>query len=370
MNRILKRPMFRMGGSSGTGITSGLDKPRQTYREAGEVTNTPSSKIPMTGFGVSALPGFLTQFGLNLLSQPPRGGIFSTAAEAAKDPFKRFQAAQFAEEQADKKFARDLALQLAKPTKPTIRQGVNRKTGERGFFTNEQILNNPDIVPPDNRMGFKVNTKTGVVEQVPYSQIEKEQERVDQATALGTQYNILSSLVNDMQTRLPGTATGPTGVGFNVIEGLSDQLTQLGESLGIREGLVIQDEGAIDSYLKDKGFTQKAQSAATMKASVINLGYALAKIAEPDNPRLSEGDIIRQLNRINFGSSRDVFSASLNQILKEELIRAENEIKGLKLNPEDFLTSLQDKKPKKDVKGQTDSTTVDDDPAGIRDYIR
>ena len=27
MNRILKRPMFRMGGSSGTGITSGLDRP-------------------------------------------------------------------------------------------------------------------------------------------------------------------------------------------------------------------------------------------------------------------------------------------------------------------------------------------------------
>ena len=26
MNRILKRPMFKMGGSSGTGITSGLDR--------------------------------------------------------------------------------------------------------------------------------------------------------------------------------------------------------------------------------------------------------------------------------------------------------------------------------------------------------
>ena len=31
MNRILKRPMFRRGGSAGTGITSGLDKPRQEY---------------------------------------------------------------------------------------------------------------------------------------------------------------------------------------------------------------------------------------------------------------------------------------------------------------------------------------------------
>ena len=31
MNRILKRPMFRIGGSAGTGITSGLD--RQGYNQ-------------------------------------------------------------------------------------------------------------------------------------------------------------------------------------------------------------------------------------------------------------------------------------------------------------------------------------------------
>ena len=31
MNRVLKRPMFRIGGSAGTGITSGLDKPREQY---------------------------------------------------------------------------------------------------------------------------------------------------------------------------------------------------------------------------------------------------------------------------------------------------------------------------------------------------
>ena len=34
MNRILRRPMFRMGGKA-EGITSGLDKPRQQYNTAG-----------------------------------------------------------------------------------------------------------------------------------------------------------------------------------------------------------------------------------------------------------------------------------------------------------------------------------------------
>ena len=36
MARILNRPMFRMGGSSGTGITSGLDQPRKQYAEGSE----------------------------------------------------------------------------------------------------------------------------------------------------------------------------------------------------------------------------------------------------------------------------------------------------------------------------------------------
>jgi hypothetical protein len=37
--RVMKRPMFKMGGptSGGTGITSGLDTPRQNYRDAGSV---------------------------------------------------------------------------------------------------------------------------------------------------------------------------------------------------------------------------------------------------------------------------------------------------------------------------------------------
>ena len=39
------------------------------------------------------LPGFLTSFGLNLLSTPPQGNIFQTAATAAQDPFRRLQAA-------------------------------------------------------------------------------------------------------------------------------------------------------------------------------------------------------------------------------------------------------------------------------------
>ena len=32
-NRTLQRPMFRIGGSAGTGITTGLTRPRQGYNQ-------------------------------------------------------------------------------------------------------------------------------------------------------------------------------------------------------------------------------------------------------------------------------------------------------------------------------------------------
>jgi hypothetical protein len=88
MNRTLKRPMFRIGGSAGTGITSGLDQPRKQYKEGSP------NPYAMGNFNTQGLPGFLTGFGLNLLSTPPQGNIFQTAATAARDPFNQLQVSQ------------------------------------------------------------------------------------------------------------------------------------------------------------------------------------------------------------------------------------------------------------------------------------
>jgi len=109
MNRILKRPMFRIGGSAGTGITSGLDQP-QKMAKGGRIEyqqgSTPS-------FQFSGMPGFLTNFGLNLLATPPQGNIFQTAAVAARDPFNRLQAQQTAamKTASDRAFAKELAAE-------------------------------------------------------------------------------------------------------------------------------------------------------------------------------------------------------------------------------------------------------------------
>jgi len=106
MNRTLKRPMFRIGGSAGTGITSGLNQPQKMANggRTGYANGTPN-------FQATGLPGFLTQFGLNLLSTPPQGNIFQTAAVSAQDPFRRLQASQAAamKTASDRAFARELS---------------------------------------------------------------------------------------------------------------------------------------------------------------------------------------------------------------------------------------------------------------------
>ena len=103
MNRVLKRPMFRIGGSAGTGITSGLDRPQKMANggRTGYANGTPN-------FQFGGVPGFLTNFGLNLLSTPPQGNIFQTAATAARDPFNQLQVSQARQRQlqAEKDFLR------------------------------------------------------------------------------------------------------------------------------------------------------------------------------------------------------------------------------------------------------------------------
>ena len=192
MNRVLKRPMFRIGGSAGTGITSGLDRPK--YAEGTpsmKVASAPDamdelnelalslfgrpiklltpeemdmlndeadrlrSKFMATGgrvglqngsmpsFQASGLPGFLTSFGLNLLATPPQGNIFQTAGVAARDPFNRLQQSQAALNQtaAEREFLRK--ERMAGDESAMERLKLKLESDERlaGMKTNDALYN-------------------------------------------------------------------------------------------------------------------------------------------------------------------------------------------------------------------------------------
>ncbi len=89
MSRILKRPMFKMGGSTSGGITSGMK--RSGYAEGEKVTAEDILKSYGPAPRSSNVYDFLIDFGLNIASMPPQGNIISTAAGAAREPFSRFQ---------------------------------------------------------------------------------------------------------------------------------------------------------------------------------------------------------------------------------------------------------------------------------------
>ena len=187
MNRILKRPMFRRGGSAGTGITSGLDTPKRGLVDGPGMYSQPPSDDPLDrafktsqdprisqflsrqpALGPGTLPGFLTSFGLDLASRTPTGsgfsGLLATAAGAAKGPFETFQAAQLTRgaEKSDLKkdiFTSALASEYDLEKERIEQAGesttddrktpeVEReiiKTAQQNIFTAEDILNKPGV---------------------------------------------------------------------------------------------------------------------------------------------------------------------------------------------------------------------------------
>ena len=118
MNRVLKRPMFRRGGST-DGITSGL----RTGYQSGLGVSSPEFAAKMerlknkkqpSNFSLAGLKGmsipevqqmakamsyrprgtnvydFMTEMGLDLVSRPRGGNIFQQVATSAKEPYQRY----------------------------------------------------------------------------------------------------------------------------------------------------------------------------------------------------------------------------------------------------------------------------------------
>ena len=96
MTRVLKRPMFRLGGNTDQGIMSGV-VPRQGFAESGMAQDY-EEKLAL--LNRVALPpdrsrsDFMIDWGLGMVSGEPRGNILATAAEEAKEPFQRYRQAQ------------------------------------------------------------------------------------------------------------------------------------------------------------------------------------------------------------------------------------------------------------------------------------
>ena len=101
-NRTLRRPMFRMGGSTGEGITSGLETPKRGRVDgpggySGDIEKIKAQRnlinqlAPRTERTNTNFNDFLINMGLDLVSRPKSGNIFAQVASSAKGPFAQFQ---------------------------------------------------------------------------------------------------------------------------------------------------------------------------------------------------------------------------------------------------------------------------------------
>ena len=113
--------MFRLGGSTSGGITSGLDKPKRgRVDEPGRYSYTLPQVLPTKeemkftenilgprGRDTS-VNDFLINFGLNLAGNPPSGNIIQTAAKEAQAPFQKFQAQKAFREQSGRQEKADI----------------------------------------------------------------------------------------------------------------------------------------------------------------------------------------------------------------------------------------------------------------------
>jgi len=87
--------MFRSGGQADGGITTGLRRSYANGSQSGMEKIQRDLAIidqlaPQRG---GALNDFMINFGLNMVGNPPTGGIFQTAAKQAQEPFGQFQQA-------------------------------------------------------------------------------------------------------------------------------------------------------------------------------------------------------------------------------------------------------------------------------------
>ena len=153
MNRTLRRPMFRMGGSTGEGITSGLQTPRQNYKNGklseelrsmkasdyltgdktlGEIQDM-ASQLAYQPRGQD-INDFLISTGLDLVSRPKSGNIFSQVATSAKEPFTNFMAAK--KEAAEQRYASesDLFKSMMESQADVLAAREEGKSGGKGWL--------------------------------------------------------------------------------------------------------------------------------------------------------------------------------------------------------------------------------------------
>jgi len=258
------------------------------------------------------------------------------------------------------------------PTAQKTKQAFDNVLMKNVFVTDAEIAGMPNrFTPIDKSQKMIFNPETGQVEITTGStkQSNFAEKNIFKANDIKNTYSILSKTIPAMQEKIANTEIGTVGGTISLIDTFRSQFSQAADAIGAKGKLdfEVDDSSKIDAFLSKNGFSSKAANYAQLKSSVINLSYTLAKIAEPGNPKFSEGDILRQMKRIGVGGSKEQFIASLEQVKKDEFLRASTTFKTL--NPDgDFGFTLDGSGTSKKKKNKKDDEE-DKDPLKLRTFL-
>ena len=134
--------MFRRGGQANGGITTGLG--RQRYDNGGATGMERIQRdlqiidqlAPQRG---GALNDLMINWGLNMVGNPPSGGIFQTAAKEAQEPFGQFQQSRARESLGRRELVANLVQNMSEEDKYKLQVEAQHifEAGAINPFTNQ-----------------------------------------------------------------------------------------------------------------------------------------------------------------------------------------------------------------------------------------
>ena len=162
MSRFLHRPMFRRGGSTGEGITSGLRRgyafgstgSQRDYLEAKRNTTSGGSDFDLGAFiseppelpKSSAGADFWLNLGTNILAQPGGKPILQTLGTAGKEPIARYQQQRSQEDllkykhaQGERQFQLEIYKALSDKDKIALQEKIDYLMDEFGLTPQEAL---------------------------------------------------------------------------------------------------------------------------------------------------------------------------------------------------------------------------------------
>ena len=162
MSRFLHRPMFRRGGSTGEGITSGLRRgyafgstgSQRDYLEAKRNTTPKGSDFDLGAFiseppelpKSSAGADFWLNLGTNILAQPGGRPILQTLGIAGKDPLARYQQQKSQEDllkykhgQGERQFQLEIYKAMTDEDKIALNKEIDYLMNEHGLSKAEAL---------------------------------------------------------------------------------------------------------------------------------------------------------------------------------------------------------------------------------------